>query len=210
MEPVMLGTPSAGFAGSTGTEQVAQRLATTPAAGENPSLCYSTGECLQVTQLSPLLPQPQPSLSRVAHLHSWHCPLPSGVQEAHGHTAHTVQTDARTPARAQGHMPTAVELTPARAPCLLDSHTPQAWSPWLSSTGLQQAAEHCQQLVGPSGRWQPTRRRASHRSPTEGECPVHGGQQWQHLLQGYLWVPATLRRSQSAHLPTSLNQGKRS
>lgn len=143
------------------------RLATTPAAaGENPSMCYSTGECLQATQLSPLLPLPCPCPSLLqGGPSSLLAPRPSNqcAGSARKHAAHTVQTDAQTPARAQGHMPTAVEVTTAQALCLLDSHgprAPQAWSPWLSALGCGRQQERCQQLVGPSGCWQPTRRRA--------------------------------------------------
>lgn len=67
---------------------------------------------------------------------------------------HTVQMDAQTPARAQGHMPTTAHVS-----CLLHSHspqTPQAWSLWLSTLGYGRQQEHCQQLVGPWGCWQPT------------------------------------------------------
>lgn len=209
----MLGTHFAGFAGNAGTEQVAQMLATIPAAGENPSLCYSTGECLQATQLSPLLPLPCPSLlqggpSSLLALHpSIQC------RKRRGHAAHTAQTDGRSDTGACTGTPHAhrVEPATAQAPCLLDSHSPH--TPRAGARGSQhwvrQAAAALPAARVPVGAlagepW--------HRScHTGGERPARGGWHWQRvLLQDLLWVPATLGRSQSAHLPTSLNQGKRS
>lgn len=168
----MVGTPFAGFARGAGTEQVAQRLATSPAAGEDPSLCYSTVECLQATQLSPLLPLPCP------------CPCPSLFQGSPSSLlalqpstrragsaqtpAHTVQTDT---SRAQGHMPTAVELTRAHVSCLLHSHSPAPPEPgacgsqrWVMAGSRSIASS----LWVPGGAGSQHGAEPSHRSPTGG------------------------------------------
>lgn len=203
----MLGTPFAGFAGDAGTEQVAQRLSTTPAAGENPSLCYSTGECIQATQLCLLLPLPCPcpAFSRAAHLHCWHCTLPPSVQEAHG-DAHGTDGCSDTSACTGTHAHHGTRILPAAQPQPPNS---PSLEPVALNTGLWQTAGALPAACGSLGVLAANMEDAG--VPHTEECPARGGQCWQlFLLQDHPWVPATLPRSQSAHLPTSLNQGKRS
>lgn len=199
----MLGTPSAGFAGNAGTEQVAQipllleRIPPRATAQGNASRSHSSAPCSPC----PSLPSP-----------GWPI-FTAGA--APFHRACRKRTDTRGTHRTDRHSDTGTctgthGAHTGTAPCLLDSHAPRAWSPWLSALGYGRQQEHCQQLVGPSGRWQPRQRRAV-TLESHSRVSARGGQHRQHLLlQGYLWVSATLRRSQSAHLPTSLNQGKRS
>lgn len=168
----MLGTPFAGFAGNAGTEQVAQQLATIPAAGENPSLCYSTGECLQATQLSPLLPLPCPSLLQGGPPSSLARHPSTGVQEAHGDTRHTLHRQTPGHSACTGTHAHRLELPRHRLPACWTARAPAppGWSPWLSALGYGREQERCQQLVCPSACWSQHGGEPSHRSPRRCGC----------------------------------------
>lgn len=179
---------------------------------------WLVGPCDSVPCFPCLLGRPtlqgDPSSSPAPHPSSWH------AGSAQRCTAHTVQTDAQTPTCAHGRVPTRVEVTThGLSACwtAIAPHLPPvtagsgsiASGLWVPLGLRSQCGEEPLQA-----RWALTgTSRAMHPpavQPPRNKTPCTQQSQWHFFLQGCLQVPAALRRRQSTHLPTSLNQGKRS
>lgn len=220
-----------------GTEQVAQgSLPPPPAAKGNLSMCRATGGCLHSwchslslvawTPAPPARSGRPPSL-RWPILVSGTAPFQLACRkrtETHG----TYQTDGCSDTNMctwtcahRGRHGDGTGSQPARQPQPPASPWQPAKSPCLAAWCYSGQQENGQWLMGPSGSQQPTWRRAmagktgpeqhgegSTSSPAAmGSC--RSCRQYRQPA-GCRWGPAMPRRSQGSHLPTSLNQGKRS
>lgn len=144
-----VGIPLAGFADNTGTEWVARGLPPPPPPKGISPHAVAWGGCLhgRCSWLGHVAQPPAPPARQGRPLlhggpSSSLAPHPSNQHagSAWRHAAHTVQTDAWTPTRAHGHVPTGAEVATARALGLRDSRSPP---PPTGSKPRARASQHC-------------------------------------------------------------------
>lgn len=235
-----VGIPLAGFAGNAGTEWVVRGLPPPqPPKGISPRAvargdASAAGVVGWAMRLSPLLPLPAGAdpFSGVARPHRRHRALPTGVREAHGDTRHIpytgmlrhqcVHMDTCPPGRRSRRHGLSACWT-AAAPRLppAASQEPVPHSTVRAGSGSIASGSRVPQGPGSQCGGEPSQARwaltgtggdnaSSHGAALGRRMPCVWQSRQRFLPQGCLGVPAVLRRSRSAHLPTSLNQGKRS